>query len=61
MSAEEIKSCPFCGGIAEYDDNITEHYGLDSPGVACQGCGVRNFCRTKEEAISSWNGRITEE
>lgn len=54
---EELSRCPFCGGEAEYNDNVTHHWGLDVPGVECLSCGVRNFANTKEEAVSAWNRR----
>lgn len=61
---EAILPCPFCGGVAEYDNNKTSHYGFDVPGVECRndGCGyVRNFAGSKEEAIKMWNRRAGNE
>jgi len=57
----EIKPCPFCGQKAEYDDNVTEHYGLDCPGVECKLCGVRNFADSKNDAIVMWNKRCDDD
>lgn len=55
---EILKSCPFCGGKAEYDDNEAAFYGFDTPGVECTVCGVRNFEASMESAIKNWNKRI---
>jgi Lar family restriction alleviation protein len=53
----ELKPCPFCGAEPEYNDNTSEHYGFDVPGVSCEKCDTRNFAKNKEEAIRKWNAR----
>ena len=55
---EELKRCPFCGGIARYHFNGTEGF------VMCDWCGSRGakfvlndeIC-VKEEAVKFWNVR----
>ena len=65
--ADDLKSCPFCGGKAElikraYEDNTG--YAL----VSCKACGNMtkqfykslDFCAV-DEAIKSWNRRPNDE
>ena len=55
--SQDLKTCPFCGGVAQYDDFRNELYGLDQPGVECAPCNVRNFAETKALAVAAWNRR----
>lgn len=47
MSTEELKPCPFCGGMAE--PRYNDFYG-DMSMVACVSCGATAY-------ISKWNSR----
>lgn len=62
MSEEELKPCPFCGGVAKLygSSKITgtgfKHYQI----VVClnDDCGCRTgFCETVADAIEKWNTR----
>lgn len=52
---DELKPCPFCGGLPE----VT---GSDLWQVECQACYVafRGFY-TREDAVEAWNARINED
>ena len=54
MAENELKSCPFCGGIAEVTLFLGNYL------VACKCCPGATFpCKdmTKEEVIEAWNRR----
>ena len=62
MSENELKQCPFCGGVAKLygSSKITgtgfKHYQI----VVClnDDCGCRTgFCETVADAIEKWNTR----
>lgn len=50
---EELKPCPFCGGVAslcyEEDEGVY---------VKCTGCQIKIEFATNEEAIEAWNRRV---
>lgn len=46
---EELKSCPFCGGDAEYDYDIEVVY--------CKNCRICYAASNDETAIQLWNTR----
>ena len=54
---EDLKSCPFCGGLAEvYEDE----YWYWEWKVECKN-DIRHhleYFSTKEEAIEAWNRRV---
>lgn len=51
-----LRPCPFCGGVAEYEDN--EFYS----GLFCQKCGYGwNAEDGEEQIISDWNTRPIED
>ena len=50
-----ISQCPFCGGygVVEYDKSESKYY------VFCSNCKSKSkHCKTKQEAIKSWNERF---
>lgn len=57
----ELKPCPFCGGVAEYLDGI-ELFG--EVYIECKVCGVlmrheiTDDTIAKDEAYKKWNRRI---
>ena len=64
MNNTKLKSCPFCGGEAEYDketkfdhhgDMYTNHYVWCS--YPKNGCGARIYGNSKNEVINLWNTR----
>ena len=63
MEHNDLKSCPFCNGEAEYAN--VGHKGTDDfiePYVFCKNCGVlTKWYKTKEEARDAWNRRATNE
>lgn len=51
--SEELKPCPFCGGM-----NI-HIWDISTPWVSCNDCLANTACAlTKEEAIRIWNRRV---
>lgn len=53
--SEELKDCPFCGGVGELDLNDRNDYY-----VGCDTCGGLGTARdTEKEAIKHWNTRTT--
>ena len=61
--SEELKSCPFCGGVADFEIGM---WNGDEPkewAVWCYGepytCGgqMSSNYKTKEEAARAWNNR----
>jgi Lar family restriction alleviation protein len=55
--AEELNDCPFCGGMAIFPDSKEPLFV-----VVCTKCLAHTrLCRTKEEAIEAWNGRVGEQ
>lgn len=64
----ELLPCPFCGSEAKLLSHCTiPEHGADTAGdwaVVCQNqdadCNVRLlYCHSKEEAITQWNRRVT--
>lgn len=62
-TAEELKSCPFCGGEAEYLSRLRK---FDCPDcdmeewfyVECHSCQVRTTERTElKDSLAAWNTR----
>lgn len=62
-----LRSCPFCGGEAEY---YKRYIGYGSSGlgahdwftVSCKKCRVKSYeYGTEEEAIAAWNRRAQQE
>ena len=57
LSQEELKSCPFCGGDAEYHDShvANEDWGV----VQCNDCGAKTEHLTLAciHAVTKWNRR----
>ena len=60
-----LKSCPFCGGIAEVISTGKYEYS-----VLCNGCGVfightdkgmTDFYRSGEDAVRDWNRRVKDD
>lgn len=62
MSAE-LKLCPFCGSNdVELWDNDADVVWKHAYQVMCRECGVRTlFFKTQDEAVKSWNRRISHE
>lgn len=74
---EELKPCPFCGGVnltadnvakIEYHDTFHQDYERDSKcyEVCCNfnrgGCGASSGIRKSlDEAINAWNRRVNDE
>jgi len=60
---EKLKSCPFCGGKAEYDGYTTTicKRSIDSHRIECcieTGCGASTgVFFQKKEVIKAWNKR----
>lgn len=53
---EQLKPCPFCGGMAEML-NYSENEWLVHCTV-CQGM-VERWRETEQEAIEQWNSRVS--
>ncbi len=56
--AEELKSCPFCGGEADYKQ------GINVSSVTCHACGFhfyRGTIESPETATEAWNRRAESE
>lgn len=64
--SEEIKQCPFCGGIPQAM-RIGSVLIKDDPAnkpwfVRCLTCEAScRFCCTREDAIATWNRRFGDE
>ena len=62
---ERLRPCPFCGAKedkVELWDDETDVVWKHAYQVMCIECGVRTyFFRTKDEAVNSWNRRISHE
>lgn len=53
--SEELKPCPFCGGVA-----IPAEYKAGYGVIQCAGCGIMTDTgkpRTYEELVKAWNRR----
>jgi len=63
MEKSKLLRCPFCGSNdAQLWDNTSEIVWKHAYQVMCIECGVRTyFFRTKDEAVNSWNRRISHE
>ena len=52
---DDLKPCPFCGGIAELIENVDEDYFF----VWCQTCEAETLgCEKKDDAVRAWNRRV---
>lgn len=69
LSDTEAKRCPFCGGVAileSWEMSPYEKHHLDSLDgmfyeVWCDDCQATGpTCLTEEDAINSWNKRISD-
>ena len=50
--SEELKPCPFCGGVAE-------ELGSCVHWISCADCRAESYTYdTLEEAIEAWNRRV---
>jgi len=52
---EMLRSCPFCGSEAGYDETQKKHGIVYS--VYCEECGAEIARLNSEEAINAWNRR----
>jgi len=60
MPDNELKPCPFCGGIAKlgiHKGGKDDNYYL----VMCTHCFGRIVGDTEEEAVAAWNKRVKNE
>jgi Lar family restriction alleviation protein len=60
MPSEELKPCPFCGGIAKlghYEGGKYDTYYL----VMCINCFSRTVGDSENEAVNTWNRRVIRE
>ena len=56
----ELKSCPFCGGEAEFRDAPPFDDVIEWQ-VSCTKCFARTWYEyTQDEAAKAWNGRVGE-
>lgn len=53
---EELKSCPFCNGKAEYDNDTGPRDDYFIEFIVCNGCGAKVYGRNCYE---KWNTRKT--
>lgn len=74
---EELKPCPFCGGIAKIKESLSDCKWLSATmrrnavGIGCVNCCAmflfRPYSRTlsrekaKENAVKAWNRRTNDE
>ena len=58
---DELKPCPFCGGTARMYSGKINYYPYDHRfRVWCEKCNaMSNLFRTREEAVASWNWRVS--
>ena len=61
--SEELKACPFCGGIADIDisEQTRDSFGfpIDIQQVFCLSCGCEtHFFVNLNDAITAWNRRV---
>lgn len=55
--SDELKPCPFCGGIAT--SRLPREYGLVFHSVECCDCGAKtDMYNNKEAADKAWNARF---
>ena len=61
---EQLKPCPFCGGIAEYTITTIGRkctVKLTLYGVECRECSANvGMFETKKEAATEWNRRAND-
>jgi Lar family restriction alleviation protein len=62
----KLKPCPFCGDISLYVSDGDCYSGYESYGfrVSCRchyAWKVVPWCKTKEEAIDTWNRRVSDD
>ena len=57
---EKLKSCPYCGGKAEYKDFAPDIIDmLNIYQIECADCGIYLINNvSEEEAIEAWNPRV---
>lgn len=56
---EELKTCPFCGGKAEFDIVKDFDEKIVSVSVMCKNCAaITRSYATKNAAMQAWNKRI---
>lgn len=63
--SEELKPCPFCGGLAHIAYNAKrklykKEEWIDGVRIYCGGCEAQMFYRSEKLAIESWNRRTGE-
>lgn len=53
---ERLKPCPFCGGVAHFDEY---GYGEKHRFVECSKCGAKSeICAEFKTAARKWNRRV---
>ncbi len=63
MTEPELKSCPFCGEEAVYEENNDHHGDWFNLGCAREKCHAHNAFYTEDlseskQAIEAWNNRV---
>ena len=59
--SEELKPCPFCGNIPEYNDYVDDDFCISR--IICSNCGAQVVRASntiediKPEIITAWNRR----
>ena len=54
---EELKPCPFCGGVAVFNEDKFKHGTVYS--VYCDVCCAEIAGLKKQEVVKVWNRRAT--
>ena len=54
----KLRSCPFCGGEAEYIPMAKDATGVISATVRCRECACGTRVLYPDDAVRAWNRRV---